>query len=261
MPATPSDHGRVVGDRVHLLARVPDMPLRSVGTVCCLHEAAKPDLVACVRPLELPWIAERQPFLRVFELAAIADYLAEQAIRIADAIAVGGDAERRHALHEAGREPPEAAVPQRGIRLSRAQPVEIDAELGKGEPGLIHQSEVGERVFQQAPYQELERQVVDALAVVGIVGAGRRHPPLDNVVACCKRCRDKPVPFGRDNGIRTDRIGQLGDDRAAQRRHVLVLGRQGDPPRRTAGNDGRAHRGLTFEKNPCLANGKSRRPP
>ena len=38
---------------------------------------------------------------------------------------------RRHALHEAGGEPAEAAIAERRVRLESAQRVEIDAELGE----------------------------------------------------------------------------------------------------------------------------------
>ena len=64
-------------------------------------------------------------------LPAVLDHLAEQAVVVADAVAVGGDAERRHALHEAGGEPAEAAIAERGVGLELAQPVEVDAELAQ----------------------------------------------------------------------------------------------------------------------------------
>ena len=84
-----------------------------------LHPAAEADGVVDVGALELPGIAERQPGLRIFLLPAVPDHLLEQAVVVADAEAVGGDAQARHALHEAGGQPPETAIAQRRIRLQR----------------------------------------------------------------------------------------------------------------------------------------------
>ena len=64
-------------------------------------------------------------------LPAVADLLHEQAVLVADAVAVGRDRERRHAVHVAGGEPAEAAVAERCVRLELAELVEIDAEAGQ----------------------------------------------------------------------------------------------------------------------------------
>src|SRR5437868_3133137 len=75
------------------------------------------------RPRELPWIAEGQPFLRVFLLPTVLDDLAEQSVIVANAVAVGGNSEGRHALHETGGEPTKAAMAEGRVRLSCSQPV------------------------------------------------------------------------------------------------------------------------------------------
>ena len=71
----------------------------------------------------------RKPVLGNFLLPAAADDLPEQAVVVADAVAVRGDRQRRHAVHEAGGEAPEAAVAERGVGFDPAQRGEIDAEL------------------------------------------------------------------------------------------------------------------------------------
>jgi len=91
--------------------------------------AAEPDVVGDLGPFELPRVAERQPFLRVFELPAVADDLAKQPVVVADAVPVGRDAQRGHALHEARRQPAETAVAERRVRFGGAQAIEIDAEV------------------------------------------------------------------------------------------------------------------------------------
>src|SRR5581483_2358239 len=93
------------------------MPDRAVAplVVDMLDAAAEMDVIDHLRPLQLPGIAEGQPFVGIFLLPAILDDLAEQAVIIADAIADCRDLQRRHALHEAGGEPSEAAIAERGI--------------------------------------------------------------------------------------------------------------------------------------------------
>ena len=122
VPAAPADDRRVVGHRFDGLVRMPDRARRRRRVHGRrLDAAAELDVVDHFRPRELPRVAERQPFLRIFLLPAVADDLAEQAVIVADAVAVGRDAERRHALHEAGGEAAETAIAERGIRLGRAQ--------------------------------------------------------------------------------------------------------------------------------------------
>ncbi len=78
----------------------------------------------------------------IFLLPAVLDDLAEQAVVVADAVAIGGDREGRHAFHEAGREAAEAAIAQRGVGLDLAQLLEIDVEAvqrradGLGQPEI-----------------------------------------------------------------------------------------------------------------------------
>src|SRR5437660_9546638 len=94
-------------------------------------KATEADAIRDFRPLELPGVAEGEPIFRHFLLPAVDDYLLEQAEIVADAVAVSRNLQRRHAVHEAGGEPAEAAIAERGIRLFRNDLVEIDAELGK----------------------------------------------------------------------------------------------------------------------------------
>ena len=129
--SAPADDRRVVGDRVHGLGRVPDVARAAIGHRPGLDRAAEADQMGGVRPRDLPWIAEGQPVLRIFLLPAIVDDLAEHPVIVADAVAVRGDAQCRHALHEAGGQPAEAAIAQRGVMLDVAQPVVVDAEFGR----------------------------------------------------------------------------------------------------------------------------------
>ena len=113
-----------------------------------LDAATEMDVVDRFRPFELPGIAERQPFLRVLLLPSIADDLAEQAVIVSNSVAVGRDPERCHAFHETGGETPEAAIAERGIRLRRAQPHEIDAEIAKRRIDDFADPQISEHVVE-----------------------------------------------------------------------------------------------------------------
>ena len=129
--AAPSHDRRVVGDRLDGLVGTPDRAGMAARKVRGLDAAAEMDVVDHLRPRELPGVAERQPFLRIFLLPAVPDDLAKQSVIVADAVAVGGDPEARHALHEAGGEPAEAAVAERRVGLGGSQPVEVHAEIAE----------------------------------------------------------------------------------------------------------------------------------
>ena len=146
------------------------MPDRAVAAlvVDMLDVAAEMHVIDHLRPLEFPGVAEAEPFVGIFLLPALRDDLAEQAEIVADAVADGGDRQRRHALHEARRKPPEAAIAERRIRLAFAQIGKLDAEIA--ERGLEHrqQAHIVQRVGEQPADQEFEREVIDPLAA-GVV--------------------------------------------------------------------------------------------
>src|ERR1700681_2714787 len=127
LPA-PADDRRVVGHGLHGFRRTPGRAV-AAAVVGMLDMAAEVYGVDHFRPLEFPGVAEAEPFVRIFVLPALRDDLAEQAEIVADAVADGGNGERGHALHEAGREPPETAIAERRIRLAFAQLGEADAEI------------------------------------------------------------------------------------------------------------------------------------
>ena len=179
VPAAPADDRRVVGDRFDRLGGMPNVVGALVVALDHLDPAAEADGVVVFGTDEFPRIAVDEPVLRRLLLPAAADDLAEQAIVVADAIAVGRDRERRHAVHEAGGEASEAAVAERGVGLDPAQVREVDAELVEGFGHRLGDAEIGHRVEQQAPDQEFKRQVIDALAPVGIDAVQGFEPAAD----------------------------------------------------------------------------------
>src|SRR5581483_8784462 len=96
-----------------------------------LDGAAEADVVVRLAPLEFPEIAVGEPVLRQLELLAVLDLLMEQAMNVADSVAIGRDLERRHRFHEAGGAPAEAAIAARRVGLELDDRVEVDAEVGE----------------------------------------------------------------------------------------------------------------------------------
>ncbi len=137
---------------------------------------------------------------------------------VADAIAVGRNGERGHALHEARGEPTQAAVAQRRVGLELAQPIEVDAQIAQRRAGGLGQAQITERVEEQAADQEFEREVVDTLASVVIGLARSIHPAVDDLVADGKSGGDEPVVFEGVARILADGIGEPFQNRLAKRR-------------------------------------------
>src|SRR6266481_10041795 len=99
---------------------MPNLAVVSLG-FDIFDAAAEMHVIDHLRPLEFPGVAVAQPFIGIFLLPALRDDLAEQAEIVTDAIADGRNGERRHALHEAGRKPSQAAIAERRIRLAFTQ--------------------------------------------------------------------------------------------------------------------------------------------
>ncbi len=222
----PAEHGGVVSDRDHGFHGMPGGLGQPVPGAGAIDRAAEADQVADVGPGEFPRIAEGEPGFGIFLLPPVADDLAEHAVVIADAVAVGGDRQRRHAVHVAGGEPAEAAIAQGGVRLHLAQAVEIDVQLGERGTHLIDEVEIAQRVVEQAADEEFQREIVNALAALCVGGTGGGDPALDDAVAHGERGGDEPVALGGDDRVAADGVGQLGNDGAAQGGDVLILSRQ-----------------------------------
>src|SRR5258708_12018691 len=100
---------------------MPDRAFDAGRRNCRLDPAAEVDIVDHFRPSELPRIAEGQPFVGVFLLPTVPDDLAKQAVIVANAVAVGGNPQRPHPLHETYAHPTAAPIPDCPVRLNPSQ--------------------------------------------------------------------------------------------------------------------------------------------
>ena len=182
--------------------------------VSALDAAAEIHLVDHLRPLEFPGVAEAEPLVRIFVLPALRDDLAEQAEIVADAVADGGNGERRHALHEAGGEPPEAAIAERRIRLASAQFGQVDAEIAECRLEHRQQPHIVQGIGKQAADQKFQAEIIDPLTAGVVALLFRQQPAVHDAIAQRQgRCL-VPVAPGRHAGVLADGKPELGKDRA-----------------------------------------------
>ena len=114
------------------------------------------------------------PVIRARVLLVVLEGLLEQAAVVSKAHAVRGKAERREAVDETGREPAEAAVPERRLVLEFLEIRDVEAGLRQLRLHVVIKAEVDEVVGKEFSDQELRGNVVDFLlaAVVALVFAG-----------------------------------------------------------------------------------------
>jgi hypothetical protein len=171
-----------------------DPPAGSVALVADM--AVEAHRVDRLRALELPGIAEGEPVLGPLHLPAIVEALLEQAVLVADPVAVGRDAERGHAVEQAGGEPAEAAIAQRGVGLDLEHLLGVHPECRERGRGGVVDAEIAQGIGEQAADQELEAEIVDPLAAALVGLARARHPAVDQPVAHRERQGDEPVVPG-----------------------------------------------------------------
>ena len=222
--SAPADDRRVVGDGENALGRAPDLPGRAAGLLDGGDLAAEADLVGKFAALELPGIAMGEPGFGQLHLGAVGDFLAEEAVDVADAVAEAGNVGGGHRLHEAGGEAAEAAIAERGVGLQQFDEIEIDAIARQRLADRLGQVEIVDRVAQQAADQEFHRQVADALLAAGLGALGGFHPLVDDPVADDQRRRLEPVVAPRLGRGLADGVGQLLDDLPGQRLRVVLAG-------------------------------------
>jgi hypothetical protein len=153
-------------------------------------------------------------------LPAIDDGLTEQAVFVTNAVTVAGDAEGRHAFHEACRQTTEAAVAQCRIGLQQADALQIDTEFGQCFTGDIEQAEVAQAVVEQTADEEFQREVIHPFLAFAVDLPGVVHPVLDHVVARRQSDGFEPVMVEGVIGVFAHRIGEFGQDGVAECGHL-----------------------------------------
>ncbi len=163
--------------------------------VIVLGPAAERHTAGIFGPLDLPRIAVAQPVVGVLDLVAVLDVLAEHAVFVVNAIAHHRQVQRGAAVHEAGGQPPQAAVPQPGVGLLFGQVLQRLAEAVQGLARHLIQPQVEHMVGQRAADQEFQRQVIGAALARLVARDIGVHPVRHEPVA--QRPRQRLVGIDR----------------------------------------------------------------
>ncbi|MNQ82210.1 hypothetical protein D3C85_972570 [compost metagenome] len=145
---------------------------------------------------------------------------------IANSVAVGGDAQGRHAFHEAGRQPPEATVAQGRVGLEQAYALQVHAKLGQGLAGHIQQAQVAQAVVEQATDQKLQGEVIHPLLVLAVNLPGVVHPVVDHMITCRQGDGFEPVVVEGMVGVLAYRVGKLGQYSGTEGCHLSVTSKR-----------------------------------
>ena len=148
----------------------PDVARLAVAVDLHVGATAEVHRLRILDTFDLPRESFTQPRVGLFDLVAVFYALVEHPVLVADAVTGDGQAERRAAVQETGREPAEAAIPESRISLAVADVLEVESDPIQRRPGFFLDAEIQQRVAQQAPHEELEREVGYAPAVVGCGG-------------------------------------------------------------------------------------------
>ena len=123
--AAEADDRHIVRDGVYLLAAFPGEPVAASLALVAHDLAAEAHRDGALELADLPREAIAEPVVRLLDLASALDLLAEEAIAVAHAIAVAGDAESCHGVEEAGRKTAEAAVAEARVGFLGAEGLKV----------------------------------------------------------------------------------------------------------------------------------------
>ena len=132
---------------------------------------------------KLPRVAVGEPVVRHLDLAAVHDRLLEHAVVVANAVAKAGNIQRGHGIQKASGQAAQATVAQSSVGLQLGHRVDVYAKVGQSLFDALAQAHGEHGVTEGAANQKLHAEVVHALGVLGVLGAGGGHPALDQLVA------------------------------------------------------------------------------
>ena len=162
--------GDVIRDGQDIL-RVHRAVERAAVLLKALDVATKLNSHGLVLTTDLPGIPVGEPLVRGLDLAAVDDLLLKQAVAIAHAVAVAGNALGCHGIQEACGQTAQAAVAQRRIGLLVLDDGQVKAHVVERLGDHVAHAKVEQVVVEQAADQKLDREVIHALFALG-GGAG-----------------------------------------------------------------------------------------
>ena len=152
----------VVRDGLDELAALLGEPEAAILLVAH-HVAAKLHHHGGLVLASLPGEAVLQPVVRQLHLAAALNALAEEAVAVAHAVAVTGNAHLGHGIHEARGKAAQATVAKAGVGLLARKLLQGAAKVLQRLLNNVAHAKVQQVVLQQGANQELQGEVVNLL--------------------------------------------------------------------------------------------------
>ena len=207
----------VVGKGGDLFAVVPDALFALVVDV-----ATEADDVVFAWAADLPGDVLLRPGIRALNLFAVFDILAEHAVFVADAVAHRRDTQGGKAVHEAGGEASQTAVPQARIAFFGDDVVQILSQFGERFAQGVVNVFGDERVGQRPPHQEFHGEVIDAAQVFTAQIAGGLQPAFGGEIAHDEQGGIQPVGSGRIRWRTAEAENELIYQRFLQALHIAT---------------------------------------
>ena len=158
--------GDVIRDGQNIL-RVHRAVERAAVLLKALDVTAKLNGHGLVLTTNLPGIAVGEPLVGGLDLAAVDDLLLKQAVAVAHAVAVAGNALGCHGIQEARGQTAQATVSQGRIGLLVLDDGQVKAHVVERLGDHVAHAKVEQIVVEQAADQKLDREVVHALFALG----------------------------------------------------------------------------------------------
>ncbi len=160
----------IVGNGQHVLGVEPAHPGNTLFIGEVLGVTAEIDDLGVLQPFEFPGIAVAKPVIGLFHLVAVLDVLAEHAVFVAQPVTEHRQFQRGAAVHEAGGETAQAAVPQSGIvfvllDLFQFQGVGLHRLLCLGADAHVEQV-IAQRTADEKLHGEVEGPALSLLAML-----------------------------------------------------------------------------------------------
>ena len=125
--------------------------------------AAKADIDGLVDFLDFPGIAVDQPVIGQFDLLVVDNALVEQAVLIADAVAMARQLQCCQGIDEAGSQPSQSPIPQARIAFGRDDLIQVPAQVFQALATDVVHIDAQEIRFQEAADEEFDGEIIDLL--------------------------------------------------------------------------------------------------
>ena len=146
---------QIVRHRQHVVSIQPAPAHFAIGFDKALGAPTELDPLGVLRTLQFPQVAAAQPVIRLFNLVAVLDALAEHAIGVTNAVAHHGQPQRGATVHEAGGQPSQTAVAQASVVLTFSEFFQSQTQIIERLADRLGHAQIEHGVAEGAPHQEL----------------------------------------------------------------------------------------------------------